>query len=48
MNTFLSFMPIIIDGIVILLMGILIIAYDKEPDLKESHGQSTGKNKHNS
>lgn len=49
MNTFLlflSFMPIIIAGIIVLLGGILIISHDKEPSLKTSHGRSTRKKRH--
>ncbi len=45
MNTFLSFVPIVIAGIFVLLGGILIINHEKKLELKASHGESTRNNK---
>jgi hypothetical protein len=45
-NTLLSFVPIIIAGIFVLLGGILIINHEKKRELKASHGESTWNDKH--
>jgi hypothetical protein len=39
MNTFLSFLPIVIAGIFVLLGGILIIDHEKKLELKAGHGE---------
>ncbi len=40
MNTILSFVPIAIAGIFVLLGGILIISHEKKLELKASHSKS--------
>ncbi len=43
MITFLSYLPIIIAGFIILLGGILIIDHDRRLELEESHSKLSKK-----